>query len=308
MRRFVFVIAICLMACLITACKKTEEQADLKQGTYIYYLNPERTRLVTKEYEPSGDTLEELIVEYIQMLERIPNYTDVVRAKPDGVTLLYYAFGEDGQLQLHYDSKYYEISEVDEVLYRAAAVKTLTQIEEIKYIEFYVNDQPLFLKGEVPVGLMKAEDFINNVGENADHQSVVYRTVYFVSADKSGLEEVTIKVEAEENVTDEELVLKMLLKGPEDKELLSAIPTGTVINSVELKSGVCYVDFNSKFLNKIDGISGELKVYSVVNSLTELSDVNAVQITVAGVKQKKVQGVDVSGLLERRLDSVKDGD
>lgn len=307
MKKICIVFMIIIQLFFIQGCGSIEEQTEPLVGTYIYYLNTERTRLITKEYEPVGDNLEELIVEYIQMLERIPESSDVTRAKPDTVTLLYYAFGEDGQLQLHYDSKYYEMSGVDEVLYRTAVVKTLTQIEDIRYVEFYVNDQPLFLKGDVPVGLMKAEDFINNVGEHADYLSVIYRTVYFVAEDKSGLEEVTIKLEAKENMSDEELVLEALLKGPEEKELVSAIPEGTVVNSVETKSGVCYVDFNSKFLNKIAGVSGELKVYSVVNSLTELSEINAVQITIDGARQKKVQEVNISDLLERRLDSVKDG-
>jgi len=83
------------------------------------------------------------------------------------------------------------------------------------------------------------------------------------------------------------------------------IPKGTVLNKVTTRDGVCFVDFNEKFMEKRAGITAEVAIYSVVNSLTELSNVYKVQFLINGETKKTYQNLDFSQPFERNLEIVE---
>ena len=45
-----------------------------------------------------------------------------------------------------------------------------------------------------------------------------------------------------------------------------SIPAKTTVNSVGISEGVCYLDLNSKFMNSVSNVSGEVALYSLVTS------------------------------------------
>lgn len=84
-------------------------------------------------------------------------------------------------------------------------------------------------------------------------------------------------------------LVNFLIKGPENKKLESAIPENTKINDAYLKGDIVYLDFSKEFIdNAPKGIEEEtLIVYSIVNTLTELNEVNGVRILINGEKDKE---------------------
>lgn len=89
------------------------------------------------------------------------------------------------------------------------------------------------------------------------------------------------------------IVVNELINGPASKEgLLPTIPEGTKLNSVEVKNGVATVDLSKEFVdNHLGGRNAEqLTLYSIVNSLTELSDIQKVKFTIDGKSQKEYKG------------------
>lgn len=81
------------------------------------------------------------------------------------------------------------------------------------------------------------------------------------------------------------VILSKLMEGPADLSKLSAvIPQGTEVKNVSFKSGVLKIDVNSAFVEGIsqDEAKAKLAVYSVVNTLTELKDVEKVEFTCQG--------------------------
>ena len=69
---------------------------------------------------------------------------------------------------------------------------------------------------------------------------------------------------------------------------------------------MCYVDLGNGFNELLSGISSEVTVYSIVNTLCELANVNRVQFTVDGEPQDKYGEMDsFSSVLERKLDLVE---
>lgn len=79
-------------------------------------------------------------------------------------------------------------------------------------------------------------------------------------------------------------LINMLITGPENEKLESAIPEGTKVNSCTLKGNTLYVDLSKEFIdNAPSGIEEEsMIIYSIVNTLTELNEVSGIKILING--------------------------
>ena len=68
----------------------------------------------------------------------------------------------------------------------------------------------------------------------------------------------------------------------------SAIPNETKVNKAELKNDIVYLDLSKEFIEKhINGEKEEtVTIYSIVNTLTELTEVNGVKILIDGEEDK----------------------
>lgn len=72
------------------------------------------------------------------------------------------------------------------------------------------------------------------------------------------------------------------MKGPNADGVYPTLNPDTKINSVIVRDGVCYVDFDESFLIQKNNVTPEVTIYSIVNSLVELNNVDTVQISVNG--------------------------
>ena len=84
-----------------------------------------------------------------------------------------------------------------------------------------------------------------------------------------------------ENVEPIQTMLEALLEGPETEGLSRAIPAGVSLRDWTLEDGVVIVDLSGRYGN-LSGIALTLADYSVVLTLCQLEEVEAVMITVNG--------------------------
>ena len=291
----------------LTAC--SEQEVELTTSHRIYYVNSNDTKLVSEGYEPKAEATEELLVEFLERL-KTPAENITYRAPlNEAVQFTEYKLEEnDDQLTLYFGEGYSTLTGVSEILTRAAIVKTLCQIPGVEHIAFYVNGQPLMKTAEQPVGWMAATDFLDNTGAETNFAQVTYLTVYYANIFGDKLKEAHLKVEYVGNKTQEQLVLEMLINGPieEMDDMRTTMSENVKINQVTTKDGICYVDFNAKFLEKLPSVTEEVAVYSVVNSLIELPNVSQVQITVDGETKKVYQSLPLNVLLERKLELIEE--
>ena len=180
------------------------------------------------------------------------------------------------------------------------------QIDGVYDVEFTVNEQPLMNKDEQAIGVMDEGSFLEDQENISNYNEYSYITIYFSDSTGKKLKEYNEQIEFEPNVPVEQIVMNQLLNGPQEKGYKDTIPKGTKVNSVVTKEGICYIDLSSEFLAQQEGVSPEVVIYSVVNSLAELPTVNKVQFTVNGEKVKKYQEtVTFSGVIERNLEIVE---
>ena len=102
-----------------------------------------------------------------------------------------------------------------------------------------------------------------------------------------------------------ELIVRRLIEGPQSVSLLPTVPEGTELLNISVEDRICAVDFSEAFRdNRPDTALGErMTVFSVVNSLTQLDEVDAVDILVQGEKVERYLHLDLSGdlMFDERL-------
>lgn len=121
-----------------------------------------------------------------------------------------------------------------------------------------------------------------------DHQLTV--TVYFANEDATALvPEVRPLKPGADPV---EATLAELLRGPESENLRHTIPEGVKVLETRLEDKTLYVSFSEELRTKHwGGSTGEIMtVYSIVNSLTALPDVERVFILLDGRYEETLVG------------------
>ena len=103
-----------------------------------------------------------------------------------------------------------------------------------------------------------------------------------------------------------EYVIDELVRGPQNDNLRETLPKGTKILSIEVKKNICIVNLSKEFLlNRPETAAGErVAIYSIVNSITEITGIEAVQILVEGEKIDKYYLMSLYEPLTRDMDIV----
>jgi len=291
----------CLL--LFTAC--SEKEPDSRNVCQIFYISYEETKVESRDYVMQSEETREQLEELLQCLSAIPEKLEYKAPLSMGFTLLSYDL-TDGKLLLDVDDKYKDLSATTETLVRAALVKTLTQLTEINFIGITVNGNPLYDNLNNLVGWMFADQFISNEGNEINTYEKVRLKLYFTNEDGNTLIAVnTAELRYNSNRSLEKLVVEELIKGPNAGTAYAALNPDTKVISVMVKDGICYVNLDENFLIQSGNATAEATWYSIVNSLTELSNVNKVQIFINGDSSGTFrEKFSFSAVYERNLDIV----
>ncbi len=208
----------------------------------------------------------------------------------------------DNIAEVQLSEEYKNLNPLDELFCRASLVWTLTELDFVSDVHIYIGNEELLLQNGQPMGLLNRDNVIITDLPTVNTEKTRV-TLYFSDDNAQGLvaEERELVVNPNQPVT--RYLLEALITGPESPDLYRTIPTETQILDITVNEGVCYVDLNNDFMTKFTGGSGvcDLMLYSIVNSLTELSGIQKVQFLIEGKKvaEFRGQGFDLSKPLER---------
>lgn len=304
-RYIVFVVALMLVMVILSACG-----GEKKQGTPvdISYLNKDETKLVTETHYLQGSDTKEKIVEVLKLLCQIPENKELKVTLPSGINVITYSY--DGEkVNVSLGEKYKDLSRTTEVLTRAAIVRSLACIPDVKYVMLTINGQPLTdISGNV-IGIMTADMFVDSAGQVEAVESKVNLRLYFANESGDGLitvnRELIHNVDAS-NIPLEKLVVEQLINGPASGDSYPTISPGTKLINSTVKDGVCYLTFDATLTTAVNNVTTDVTIYSIVNSLVELSNINKVQIFIEGNKDGKFRDkYESSTVFERNLSLVK---
>lgn len=294
-----------LAVVLFSACGQQKGKSDGE--TYkIYYVNHDETGVLFNEYTTETTDRDELLQEFLQQMETGSEKLEY-RAPLSGTFNLLNTSVSEGQLVLNFDDNYRSQPVITEILVRAALVRTLTQIEGIEYVSFQVNSEPLLDASGAVVGVMNADQFIDNAGNEINTYEKVKLTLYLADEEGTSLKPVTRSVVYNSNISMERLVVEQLIAGPAENE--AAYPTinpSTRVVTVNVQDGICYVNLDNTFLTQIYNVTSDVTIYSITNSLVELANVNKVQISINGnTNVTYKENTSLSTVFERNLEIVE---
>lgn len=273
-----------MMPLLLAGCSREETtEAAPEEGLYmVYYLNAATTKLVPRAYEVQTEIndQEALVAELMDQFLHVPKDLDCQPGITDKVAYQG-SRQEDQVLYLYFDVNYTAMKPEREILCRAALTRMLTQIPGIDYINIYCGDQPLMDRQGNPVGMLAANDFIMNTS-NVNAYEKTELTLYF--ADETGNSLVEEKREVVHNINTslEQLVVEQLIAGPGQEGHYATLPSDCKILSLSVTDNVCYINFDVSFLNTTLPVNEYVPIYSIVDSLSEMTTITKVQIMVNG--------------------------
>lgn len=278
MRKIAILPVLLFLIGMLAGCSSSE---TAESDYFIYYITKDKTRIVEQPCDILEGTTEEMIQEMLTALDTKVDSAEYQKPLSGSVDIESYRL-DNAQLSLVFNEAYNKMDTAEEVLCRAAVVRTMVQIPGVDCVSFYIGDAPLVNKDGTVIGLMTQENFVENPGDQINSIRMAKLQLYFANSKGDGLVMTEQEVEYNSNISKEKLILENLLAGPKDKNMRATIPAGTKLVSVATTNGTCFVTLDSGFLNQDYEIQEAIVIYSIVNSLSEVSTVSRVQISING--------------------------
>ena len=116
--------------------------------------------------------------------------------------------------------------------------------------------------------------------------------LYFENIETGELEAETQLINAKSLLNEpyKEMV-NLLIKGPQSSNLKKLIPDGTILNDIKIENGCAILNLSNEFLN-FENEEKKLKIInSIVNTLTNLKEINSVSFLINGEKNEKLSEI-----------------
>lgn len=84
------------------------------------------------------------------------------------------------------------------------------------------------------------------------------------------------------NMPIERMVVQRLISGPTTQDTYSTLPEAVKLLGVSVVDKVCYVNLSEEFADELVNVASEVEIYSIVNSLCSLDNIESVKIFING--------------------------
>ena len=185
-------------------------------------------------------------------------------------------------VNVYFDSTYYDMKPSTEVLYRAAVVKTLSQIDGVTYVRFYVDGKDAVYEDGTNIGNMSSEDFVDSSEGAISDVKWVNINLYYANRSGDALVKTNKKICYNKNVSLEKVVAEQIIDGPDQSGCYQSVPSSTKLLSISVKDKICYINLSSEFASDMVNAKSNVTLYSLVDSLTGLDGIDGVKILVNG--------------------------
>lgn len=263
---------------LLSGC--AEKKGD-SAGYQVYYSNEDGDTLLSAGYQIMGDDTLACIQEMWKKMQDTMQGNGQSSLVPEKLEIQELDL-TGGQLTVTFNSEYYNMSTIQEVLLRAGLVEGVTQFQDVKTVVFHVGDDVLRdHKGE-PVGAMTRGTFIHNpVGINSYQYASL--TLYFSNLTGDHIVKEMRNVHYSTNTVIEKVILEQLTAGPMNTRLSSVLNDNVKVLDIGVEDKTCTLNLNQAFLDTAKGMARpEVILYAVVDTLCDNLSVDKVQFQVEG--------------------------
>ncbi|MGI5988992.1 MAG: GerMN domain-containing protein [Lachnospiraceae bacterium] len=249
----------------------------------VYYADTDNSQLIpyTIKIDDSSMTPEEIMSRLLEEMSTPRQGKNVVVIKPNDVTVVSVTLS-DKVATVTFEGNYLGMNTVTELLYRTAVVKELTQVYGVERVTFVMDGSVITNNSGDVLENMSASAYVDDSGDNGGNVEWRDINLYFANQDGTKLVRTVMTVAYNKNMSLEKIVVSKLLAGPTDSRLKATIPDTVSALSVSMRDGICYVNLSESFITDYADVSGDLPIYSIVDSLCDLDTVKGVRILVNG--------------------------
>ena len=270
-------------------CHGETEQNRYENPVQRYYLYQDET---TGEYAGALGAMgseaaefEEDVAAYIQDYLEGPQSPELRTPFPAGTSLEKCTL-EDGTLTLELSDAFFTLSGIDRTLATACIVYSMVELPQVEEVVLAAPE-----------------------GAGSDSLLSVPLTPksFLLFDDSATSDEMTLKLYFSD--AGARFLVEELLGEPEKETSLRVLPEGTALREITLDDGLVTVDFSQAFLENAPKthVQARMAVFSLVNTLTELDQVERVQILCQGKKIDDYCGLDLTEPLTREESALDKG-
>lgn len=281
-------ISVVLIVCVLTMPNMKQANAEY-MNTDFYYLESQSTLMKTESKNIiKDDDYIEVIKNVVLELKIGPKTEGLLGTVPSNVDLIDVTYDESKKsVLLDFSSEYKEMKAGEEVQCRTSLVWTLTSLDFVNDVLIAVDGVEIEKTNGETVGTLNRDNVVidNVVSTEPSTRSTIM--LYFSDDQAEDFSVELRKIDVNPNEPIEKYVIEQLIAGPLEENSFATMPSETKLKSIKTDDdGICYVDLNSSFIDKHSGGSAGVyfTIYSIVNSLTDLSHINRVQFLVEGEK------------------------
>lgn len=272
----------------------------LKSECELYFANMAETSLASEirevKYSDPKRLPENLMIQLLKGPENSKLYRLI-----DKETKLLGLYNNDGAVEVDLSDEFLDEDSAKNMLAVYSVVKSLCSIDGVNSVKVTVRGREIETSSGI-IGYLSAEDINLSTDQNTIETNEII--LYFPEKDTGMLKKKIRTVKVGDQQPLEYYVVSGLIKGPGTKEFQSVLHKDTEIISVNTVSDICFVNMSKNFVEKNAGSNGELAIYSIVNSLTELENINRVQFLIEGKKVHEFGNMDIFGIYERNNDII----
>lgn len=273
----------------------------------VYYLNTNKSGIepVEMTYDINM-TNDELVAEVFRLFANstVTGKSNLVSAKPISLEVLEYNVDyETGFMEVDFSSEYKDMSNIEEINFKSAFVWTFTDLGFIKKVSFKIDGYPYTTNSSQVIEYFDRTNIMVEptiaLDKVVQREIILYYPTSPVDENSKLVAEERVAI-TEESIPIEEVVVTELLKGPQVEGNQSMISEKVSVRSIKRSNYICFIDLDEQFLKgNLSDQEQKLRVYSLVNTLTELSNIDTVQILINAKKTKGFDAIDISKPLKR---------
>lgn len=132
------------------------------------------------------------------------------------------------------------------------------------------------------------------ISEAQERQTLI--SLYFINKTTRAVEPEVRLIDVKELIADPyTIIINMLIEGPKNDNHEKGIPEGTMLIGANIEGDTLKLNFSSEFVDDHKGGKEEEEktIESIVNTVTELTEVNSVRILINGEENQKFKDGEI---------------
>lgn len=289
-RFFAAILALSVVLSLSACSVGKDEENEHKEKLTVYYVNKagyENGGNYIEPVEYNIDERDDLVHKALDYLGTAPAEGDFATSLVKGTRIYSYSL-EGGEMEIDLSPAYLLLNELEKSIVKCCLTLTLCGIDEVDTVSIYVDGK--LVEEKLDARFMIIKDTDTNEYEKRITLYFPENNYYYLQTEYRVLTVGQDKLLAE-------YVVDELIKSTQTEGITGSMPEGTKLLSVEQKNGICTVDLSREFVDNrpLTASRQRMTVYSIVNSLVNLENIEKVSFLVEGARSEGYEYIDISG-------------